>query len=170
MHAEARAWVEQYATDQPVEVLDLGGRDINGSIRNLFPNATTYRCLDILPGQGVHIVDDAGTWTPDQEYDFVVSTECFEHSENWRDIVRTAFEALRPGGWFIATMAGPGRPVHSGVDGRLNDLHPGETYANIQPAALHQALTDAGFRAIFVDQRFNPCDVRCVGIRPERTR
>ena len=160
-------WVAEHATAAAVEVLDLGGRNVNGSPRHLFPNATTYRCLDIAPGAGVDIVADAGTWRPDQQYDVVLSTECFEHSENWRDIVRTAFEALRPGGRFIATMAGPGRQLHSGITGEFGVQLPGETYGNVHPADLLAALVAAGFASNRVSQKFQPCDVRCVATRPE---
>ena len=166
MHPEAFAWVERWATGEqyPVKVLDLGGRDVNGSPRRLFPNAAVYHCLDILPGPGVDIVADAGSWEPDDAYDVVVSTECFEHTENWRDIVRTAFKALKPGGSFIATMAGPGRPEHSAIDGALR-LLPGEFYGNVDPADLYVALKDTGFVNIKVDQQFYPCDVRCYATR-----
>ena len=166
MHDEAMAWVAAHATTDAVAVLDLGGRNVNGSPRVLFPNATVYRCLDIVAGAGVDIVGDAGTWTPDRAYDVVLSTECFEHTENWRDIVRTAFAALAPGGLFIATMAGPGRPLHSGITGEFWVQLPGEFYGNVRPDHLHQALTDTGFVDIKVEQKLAPCDVRGVGRRP----
>ena len=161
------AWVAAHATDEPVAVLDLGGRNVNGSPRHLFPNATAYRCLDFYPGQGVDIVADAGSWTPDRQYDVVLSTECFEHTENWRDIVRTAYEALRPGGVFIATMAGPGRPIHSGITGNLWEQLDGEFYANVQPADLDAALRAAGFVDVKVEQRLAPCDVRSAARKGE---
>lgn len=160
------AWVAAHATDEPVAVLDLGGRNINGSPRRLFPSATAYRCLDVRPGLGVDIVADAGSWTPDSLYDVVLSTECLEHAANWRDIVGVAFSALRSGGRFIVTAAGPGRPVHSAVDGRLNRLQPGEHYANIGARELSDALLDAGFIGVEVEQSLDPCDVRGVGSKP----
>ena len=39
MHPEVIDWVRQWATNQPITVLDIGGRDLNGSTRDLFPNA-----------------------------------------------------------------------------------------------------------------------------------
>ena len=156
------AWVAAHATAEPVAVLDLGGRNVNGSPRPLFPNATAYRCLDIAPGAGVDIVADAGTWTPDGLYDVVISTECFEHTENWRDIIRTAFVALNPGGVFICTAAGPGRPLHSGITGEFFVQLPGETYGNIRPDHLDAALCAAGFTDVTVEQTFDPCDVHAV--------
>ena len=162
MHPEAMAWIATHAgTAEIVDVLDLGGRDINGSPRILFPNAATYTVLDIMPGPGVEIVANAAEWRTDQRYDVVVSAEVFEHTAEWREIVATAYEVLRPGGRFVATMAGPGRPVHSAVDGS-GQLYDGEHYGNVEPADLKDALIAAGFVDFEVDQQVSPCDVRAV--------
>ncbi len=166
MHSEAYAWVRH--NSQPLDpdaVLDIGGRNINGSVRDLFPNATTYTALDIAEGDGVDVVADAATWTPDREYDLVVAAEVFEHTDSWPEICRTAFDALHPGGVFIATMAGPGRPPHSGVDGGAN-LYPGEHYANVRPERLRAVLENIGWANIEVDQQHSPADVRAVAVRP----
>lgn len=165
MHIEALTWGMQHATADHVSVLDIGGRDVNGSPRALFPNAA-WTCLDILPGPGVDIVADAATWIPDREYDIVVSFECFEHAKAWPQICETAFKACKPGGTFIATMAGPGRAPHSGIDGGP-DLHGGEHYANVQPAKLRRVLEEIGWRDVIVDQQVSPfpCDTRCVAVR-----
>lgn len=165
MHTEAHQWVERYKTNQPVTVLDLGGRDINGSVRDLFPNAAVYTVLDIADGPNVDIVADASTWTPDREYDVVVSSETFEHTETWPKICGTAYTACRSGGVFITTMAGPGRPEHSAVDGGWT-LHPGEYYGNVEPAALHAVLIDVGFVEVVVDQQSRPADVRSYCTKP----
>lgn len=161
MHAEAFAWVERHATKQPVTVLDIGGRDINGSVRSLFPNATVYRVLDIADGPNVDIVADAATWVPDMEYDMVVSCETFEHTAVWPPICAVAFKACAAGGIFIATMAGPGRPAHSAVDGGWS-LHPGEHYANVNPHELHAVLVECGWSNVIVDRQDHPADVRAV--------
>lgn len=163
MHPEAMAWVAKHADPEAKRVLDLGGRDINGSPRDLFPGADVYRTLDILPG--ADITADAATWEPDGEYDVALACEVFEHAVNWRAICATAFAALAPGGLFIATMAGPGRPVHSGVDGGPH-LHPGEHYENVHPRDLHEALIAAGFVDVVTDRQSQPCDARCTARRP----
>jgi hypothetical protein len=165
MHDAAYEWIRRYATTKPVTVLDLGGRVINGSPRYLWPNATVYRTVDIAPGPGVDVVADAADWQPDQQYDVVLSAECFEHTARWREICATAFAACRPGGRLILTMAGPGRPEHSGIDGEWR-LHPGEYYGNVDPAELWRVLSAAGFHRIFVDQQPFPADVRAAAVRP----
>lgn len=164
MHDEAYAWVRAHALDGQLDVLDIGGRNINGSVRDLFPDAT-YTAMDIRPGDGVDIVADAATWHPgDRLWDVVVCTEVFEHTTDWKLICVTAFTSLRPDGRFIATMAGPGRPEHSAVDGGWR-LHPGEYYGNVEPGDLRAVLEACGFTEIEVDQQFGPCDVRCVAVK-----
>ena len=163
MHAEAYMWIAMHSTVRPVRVLDIGGRDVNGSPRNLFPNATVYTCLDILPGDGVGIVADAGMWEPDAEWDYVLSAETFEHTANWAAICRTAYKACAPGGRFIVTTAGPGRPPHSGVDGF--QLRRGEYYANVPARELERVLVETGWREITVDSQPNPADTRSVATK-----
>lgn len=162
MHGEAYDWVRQHI-GQPASVLDIGGRNINGSCRALATDAD-YTVLDIRAGDSVDIVDDAATWTPDREYSVVLCTEVFEHTQYWREICATAFKACQSGGRFIATMAGPGRPIHSAVDGGWS-LHPGEHYENIQPNELRVALTACGWRDVVIDRRDTPADVRCVATK-----
>ncbi|ANN16250.1 hypothetical protein SD37_11740 [Amycolatopsis orientalis] len=166
MHAEAHEWVARHATTEPVTVLDIGGRNINGSVRDLFPGATVYIVLDIADGQGVDIVADAATWTPDRQYDVVVTAETFEHTAVWPEICATAFTATKPGGRFIATMAGPGRPAHSAVDGGPT-LYPGEHYGNVEPDDLRAVLAECGFVDMVIDRQERPADVRCVATKPE---
>jgi len=165
MHTEAYNWVRDHATADPVSVLDIGGRNINGSVRDLFPDAAPYVALDIRPGDGVDVVADAATWTPDREYDAVVCTEVFEHTDAWPLICKTAFGALRPGGRLILTMAGPGRPPHSAVDGGWT-LHDGEHYGNVSPTELQTVLEGCGFADVVVDYQPSPADTRATAAKP----
>jgi len=163
MHPEAMAWVAKHAIPDARRVLDIGGRNINGTPRDLFPGAELYVTLDILPG--ADITADASTWIPDRFYDVVVCCEVFEHTDTWPQICGTAFKALAPGGLLIATMAGPGRPVHSGVDGGWQ-LHPGEHYGNVHPRDLAEALQAAGFVDVVTDRQSQPADTRCTARTP----
>lgn len=168
MHPEAYEWVRRHR-GVPVSVLDIGGRDINGSCRSLFPRSA-YTILDIRPGANVDIVADAATWIPDTQYSLVLCTEVFEHTPDWPAICATAYRACEFDGRFVATMAGPGRPSHSAIDGGWS-LHPGEYYGNVHPDTLRIELESAGFTDLTIDVRTSPADVRCVawkrkGVRP----
>jgi hypothetical protein len=142
-------WLTRYSSGQPVTVLDIGGRFINGSPRGLFPFAD-YTVLDVVPGDDVDIVADAATWTPDRAYDVVICAELFEHAEQWHQICATAYKACTPGGYLVVTTAGPGRALHSGVDGGPR-LHPGEWYGNVEPEDLRRVLEDCGWTNVLVD-------------------
>lgn len=147
MHEAAMSWVAQFRTGEDLAVLDIGGRDLNGSTRILFPNANPYHVLDVLPGDNVDFVADGGAWTPVRQYDLVVTTETFEHAENWQGIIRTAWDALRPGGWLVFTCAGPGRPEHSGI-AAVWGLIDGEHYANVSAEQIRAELERQGWTEI----------------------
>lgn len=137
MHAAAMEWVSEHAPAWPVTVVDIGGRDVNGTVRHLF-NATAFTSVDLFPGPAVDIVGDFCDVTLDP-VDVVVCCEVAEHTWSWPDIVVRASETLRPGGVFIFTAAGPSRVPHSALDGgRVRD---GEWYENIDPVALDAVLS-----------------------------
>jgi SAM-dependent methyltransferase len=162
MHQQAHEWVSRHATADAVRVLDVGGRNINGTVRDLFPGAE-YTVLDIRDDVGVDVVADAATWRTKRRFDVVVCAEVFEHTPVWRDICGTAFTVLAAGGRFIATMAGPGRAVHSALDGGPS-LHPDEHYGNVEPDELADVLAACGFVDVDVDQLGE--DVRCAAVKP----
>lgn len=164
MHPEARAGLTRMlhasglTLDAPWRVLDLGGRDINGHVRDLLP-AATWTGLDIVPGPGVDLVHDAtGPWPEDfAQFDLVVCTEVFEHVQHWRALIDTAAQALEPGGpeLLFLTCASTGRRPH----GASGELHPppGEWYANIPPGDLRAALHER-FRDVHVAYQAHPGD------------
>ena len=103
-------------------ILDVGGADVNGSVRDLMPYAA-WVGLDIEPGPGVDIVADAAEWESwlGEGFEVVTATELFEHAERWRHIIKTMALALSDHGpqTLIATCASTGRPPHGarGEDG-----------------------------------------------------
>lgn len=164
MHAEAMQWVKQHVAGNEFDrVIELGSRDVNGSVRDLFPGAE-FVGVDIGDGPGVDVVCDAADYVTDQPADCVVSTEMLEHTARARETVIAAFNMLKPGGMLVMTAAGPGRAPHSAVDGRT--LREGEFYENVHPDALAFWLEEAGFERCVVDQRRAPADVRCVAYKP----
>lgn len=143
MHAEAFAYVaEAVAGCRFRTVLEIGGRNVNGSIRGLFGDCD-YRTLDIAPGDGVDIVADAADWKPDATYEAVVCCEVFEHTPRWPEILATMAAAVDLGGTAIVTAASLDRAPHSAVDG--GPLRDGEYYGNVDPNELAAAMQRAGF-------------------------
>lgn len=141
-------------------VLDLGGRDVNGTPRPLFEQAARYVSVDIRQGPSVDIVADAADINLGETFDIVVSTELLEHAERADEIVAAAGRHTAPGGRFIATMAGPGRAPH-GASGEAMPP-PGEWYCNVSPDELDEWLAAAGFDEWTIDQSGE--DVRCTAV------
>lgn len=144
MHAHAYAFVAhavEVLGAAPTRVIELGARDVNGSIRPLFTTAEVYVGVDVAPGPAVDLVADAATLTRDQVvpvdgplFDVAVCCEVFEHAERWPDILARMVDLVRPGGGVIVTCATTGRAPHSAVDG--GTLRADEYYANVTPEAL----------------------------------
>jgi hypothetical protein len=161
MHAEAEAAMRRMIADSDInrwvewDGLDVGGRDINGSVRHLLPN-TKWIGLDIKPGPDVDIVHDAATWRPDRAYDVVMSTELLEHTPAWREVLVTCQAALRPGGYLFITCASTGRKPH-GAEGERT-LPDGEHYANVHVDELRAELGML-FSNVHVFYQFPPGDV-----------
>ena len=61
-------------------VLDVGGRDVNGSLRQFFTDSE-FTCMDMETHSSVDVVCNPGDPFPfdDNYFDLIVSTSCFEH-------------------------------------------------------------------------------------------
>lgn len=158
MHVQAYDFVARCAAGLgSVDVLEIGSCDVNGSVRPLFPGAVRYHGLDVVAGFGVDEVADAAQWHAPAAFDVAVSTEVLEHTAQWADVVRNAWEALRPGGLLILTCAAEPRPRHSAVDGW--DVRPGEHYANVQPRELVALVRALGARRWLVEHHADRGDL-----------
>ncbi|WP_406444589.1 class I SAM-dependent methyltransferase [Streptomyces sp. NBC_01613] len=164
MHPEAHDGLARMlaaaAIDKTFEgaVLDFGGRDINGSVRDLLP-AAHWLGVDKTAGPGVLLVVDLTVLgsTPVAYGHVIVCTEVFEHVQEWPNIVRAAAQSLREDGpeLFFVTCASTGRRPH-GASGEM-DPPPGEWYANVAPGEL-EAVLQRYFKDVHVEYRANPGD------------
>jgi hypothetical protein len=121
-------------------VLEIGARNINGTVRNLF-DAERYVGIDVSPGPGVDVVASGADYVPDAQPDVIVCCEVLEHTEEAAAICRRSIDNLAPGGVLLLTMAGTGRAPHSAIDGC--DLREDEFYRNVSAADLQEWLADA---------------------------
>jgi hypothetical protein len=161
MHAEAMQAIGRALDESNMRgaarVLDVGGRDVNGSPRPLFADPLVYDVLDIRDDPGVTIVADVRTWDPITwvPYDVVLCAETFEHLPGWDRALVVMASVLRPGGVMIVTAARDPRLPHSAFDGR--ELHDGEHsnrlptcaalacewYENVDAELLHDRMRAA---------------------------
>lgn len=174
MHTEVLSWVassiEVYkdsdkAKSSGLNVLEFGSLDINGSVRSLFDELIagggSYLGIDVQEGPGVDLVADASVYNGDVDYDIVVCCEVFEHTALWQKIIKNAHSLLVPGGMFVATMAGEGRPPHSAID--ENPIRDWEYYKNVTSQMLESALGATGFSSYSVD--VYRTDTRCIALK-----
>lgn len=148
MHPGAFEFISRHATTDEIEIIEIGSRDINGSIRCHFP-AAIWTGIDLIPGPSVDIVCDACEFSPVNPVDAVVCCEVFEHCSYWSEILQAAESWLKPGGKILISCAGPGRDEHSAIDG--GELRTGEHYANITADRLAEELHFAGFSEIYTE-------------------
>ena len=119
---------------KPLDVLEFGSYNINGSVRDAYPQAKSWWGIDIADGPGVDEVADASQWKTSMAFDVVACAEAFEHTPEWRKIIRNAHHHLKVGGLFVASCASRDRPPHSAFDGGA--VREGEYYANVSPEEM----------------------------------
>ncbi len=167
MHAEVHAYVERQVRRFqwfPKKVLDLGGRDVNGSHRYLFHARTEYVVVDHEPGPGVDIVSEIHDFSTDDRFDIVLCTEVLEHTDGGDVIVGLAHQHLVPGGMAIFTTAWRQRAPHGATGGALAK---GEHYANIDARDLVEWLEPFARWQVETDDR--SWDIRAVAWKGEVT-
>jgi hypothetical protein len=148
MHPGAFEYVGRFATNDAISVIEIGSRDINGTIRSHFP-AASWIGLDRIAGPGVDVVGNALDYIPPHLVSHVICCEVFEHFGEWQYLLDVAYRWLIPSGRIIVTCAGIGRSVHSAIDGG-DTLHFGEWYQNISERRMTEGLMFSGFRDIDV--------------------
>lgn len=151
----ALSWLARHSHTRHVTAVDLGGRDTSGNGRHLWPNAdwTVVDCTDEDSFAPVDVVADAATWQPPDLVELVLCSEVAEHTPVWALIVENASRMLAPGGMFVFTAAGPGRPAH-GQTGDTRFRHADDSlvpgwYRNIEPVELEAVMRTVFARSVF---------------------
>lgn len=162
MHPAASEWVRRWAPSGGLDVLDIGGRDVNGTVRDVFDPECRWEVVDLLDGPNVTWVGDVLDFCPGKLYGVVLYLEVAEHTPDWAEHLRVARDCLTDGGVLVFTAAGPDRAPHSAVDG--GPIRPGEHYANIDPGALTATLRQLfGWSSVHMTD--DGADVRAVARR-----
>lgn len=91
-------------------ILDLGARDVNGSLRTGAPAGATYVGVDLEPGPGVDVVLEDAYHLPfaRSEFDLVVSSSCFEHDPMFWLTFLELVRVTKPGGYLYISAPSNG--------------------------------------------------------------
>ncbi len=93
-------------------ILDCGSLDVNGNNRYLFADCE-YLGVDVDQGDNVDIVSAIHDVDyPDGSFDFIISTECFEHDKFHKKSFESIVKLLTSDGMFLFTCAATGRSKH----------------------------------------------------------
>ena len=149
----------RYVAGGPLEqragtiVLDVGGADINGSYREVFPNPPFRYCVaDIAPGPGIDIVlgDPYRIPFPECSVDVVISGQAMEHIEFFWRTFEEMIRIVRPDGYVFLVLPSAG-PIHR---------YPVDCYRFL-PDAYEALAKHAGCTCVesWLDERGPWCDL-----------
>lgn len=151
-------------------VLDVGSLDINGNNRYLFLEPK-YTGIDIGEGKNVDIVCKGHEYKPNEKYDIVISTECFEHDMHYEATIKNCIQLTKDNGLFMFSCASTGRPEH----GTARTTPQDSPFSHIQFSDYYKNLTESDIRSFLnVEEIFSEfqfiylpitCDLYFYGIK-----
>jgi predicted SAM-dependent methyltransferase len=115
-----RIFAQKYGSSSKV-VLDVGGLNVNGSLREHFENlGMKYICIDIEEHSSVDIVVKPGEKLPfdNSSVDLIISTSCFEHDPCFWITFKEMTRIIKLGGYIYVNAPSDG-PYH---------CHPGDNW------------------------------------------
>ena|SRR3990167_6441653 len=101
------------------KILDVGSRDINGSVRQILDGLKwkgNFTGLDMIDGTGVDIVmnaHDMGKKWKKPKFDLVTCVDTLEHDDRFWLTVQEMRKVVKPGGWMIITVPSLSHPFHA---------------------------------------------------------
>jgi len=146
--------------------------DINGNNRFLFSGGT-YIGIDPAEGRNVDVVCRGQDYTPEEQCDVIISTECFEHDMHYAATLQNAVRILKPGGLLMFTCATTGRPEHGTIKTspkdsgttQIGDEEWGNYYKNLTEADIKDALDlDMIFSSYAFEFNTSPYDMYFWGV------
>lgn len=116
MNNYVRDFAAKHADKLRGKVVEVGSRNINGSVKDIIPHRIG---TDMCCGAEVDIICEAKDlldhfWP--ESVDAVMSFDCFEHIQEWRESLTAMWGILKPGGWLVMTMASPKKGRHAYPD------------------------------------------------------
>ncbi len=94
------------------KILEIGSYDVNGTIRQFFPNNKIIG-IDISSGPNVDIIYSGYHQIfQNHSFDLIICCEVFEHTPHWEEVIKHIMRYLKSDGICIITCASTGRLEH----------------------------------------------------------
>lgn len=131
-------------------VLEVGSRNINGSLRSVVEkySPSKYVGIDIQAGKGVDVVcgiENALSVFGKESFDCVISTDAIEHIKQWRTAITNMKELCACNGVILITTVRPGFQKHD---------YPSD-YWRFTKKDLKELFSDCHINALYRDSRYN---------------
>lgn len=94
---------------QGADILDVGARNINGSVKDFIQGYGSFTGTDFIDGKDVDIVvnnHDLDKRFDKESFDFITCCETLEHDVNFWTTVRNLRLLLKKKGWLLITTPG----------------------------------------------------------------
>ena len=118
MHTSAREFGRHFLAcywgETSRRILDVGSRDLNGSLRPFCPAGAQFVGVDLEDGEGVDVVltDPYAYPFDDRHFDLVVSTSCLEHDPMFWLTFLECLRVVKPDGFVYFNCPSNG-PYHA---------------------------------------------------------
>ena len=156
VHYQQLKWIEltssffQFQDRHDLSVLEIGSYNVNGTVREFFPD-TNYIGVDLIEGAGVDVVGDGHTINMGEDhFDVTLSCESFEHNPYWQETFENMHRMTKPAGFVIFTCASKGRVEHGTNRTDLKDS-PGSNHLNWD---YYNNLTETDFQTLSLTEMF----------------
>lgn len=99
------------------DILEIGAKDVNGSLRPHIQQfrPASYLGIDIEGGKNVDMILSVTELTKNlghEKADLIICTEVMEHVENWKEAILQMKLFLKIGGYILLTTRSKGFPKH----------------------------------------------------------
>lgn len=105
-----RDFMKDHDTPHLSRILDVGSRNINGSVRDAIdPKNRAITGIDFVAGKDVDIVGNAHDLAeifPPDHFDLITCCETLEHDNKPWLTIEAMKKVLKPGGWLLITVPG----------------------------------------------------------------
>ncbi|QDT40356.1 hypothetical protein Pan241w_04120 [Gimesia alba] len=148
-------------------VLEVGSRNINGSVRDEFINSD-YTGIDAEAGPDVDQICLGHEFQSDPgSFDVVCSNETFEHDPYAAQTVSHMLTLLRPGGLFFMTCAGEGRKEHGTTRTGTRYGPDANFYQNVSLPLFLSWIQETIFEELYLKHNRQASDLYCYAIKAQ---